>query len=135
MTTNVIRDALGIFWNAIQNHFADYSGRADRREFWSFLCVYILLMAISVNASFLAIRFLPIARNVLPLAYLITLIPLIAIAVRRLHDTGLSGNFVFTALIPIIGTFVIFALLSRPSDGNNEYGKAPSSHGSVPEGF
>lgn len=54
------------------------------------------------------------------------LIPSIAVAVRRLHDTGKSGWMLLIALIPIIGFIWLLVLLVKDSDpGDNAYGTNP----------
>lgn len=54
---------------------------------------------------------------------LVNLIPSIAIAVRRLHDTGRGGGWIFINLIPVIGNiwFIILMILSG-EPGDNRFG-------------
>jgi uncharacterized membrane protein YhaH (DUF805 family) len=57
---------------------------------------------------------------------LAVLLPSIAVAVRRLHDTGRSGWWIFIGLIPLIGVIVMLVFLvldSKP--GANDYGPNP----------
>jgi uncharacterized membrane protein YhaH (DUF805 family) len=57
---------------------------------------------------------------------LAVIIPGIAVSVRRLHDVGKSGWFLFIGLIPIIGAIWLLVLFC--TDGNpgvNEYGPNP----------
>ena len=54
------------------------------------------------------------------------LLPSIAVAIRRLHDTGRTGWWLLLAFIPIIGAIVLivfYCLDSQP--GDNEYGPNP----------
>ena len=54
------------------------------------------------------------------------LLPSIAVAIRRLHDTGRTGWWLLLALIPLIGAIVLivfYCLDSQP--GENEYGPNP----------
>jgi hypothetical protein len=44
-----------------------------------------------------------------------TLVPGIAVTVRRLHDTGRSGAYYFLALIPFVGGIVLLVFLCEPS--------------------
>ena len=53
------------------------------------------------------------------------LIPSLAIAVRRLHDTGKSGWMILLGLIPFIGFIILIVFYVQPSDGPNEYGAGP----------
>jgi len=48
------------------------------------------------------------------------------VAVRRLHDVGKSGWFLFIALIPLIGTIWLLVLLAKDGEpGMNQYGINP----------
>jgi uncharacterized membrane protein YhaH (DUF805 family) len=54
------------------------------------------------------------------------LIPGLAVAVRRLHDAGKSGWFMFIALIPIVGAIWLLVLVCTDGvAGTNEYGPNP----------
>ena len=56
----------------------------------------------------------------------VTLLPSIAAAVRRLHDTGRHGGWLLVGLVPVVGGAVLLYFLSRDSQaGNNRYGANP----------
>ena len=58
--------------------------------------------------------------------YLIVLVPSLAVAARRLHDTGKSGWMLLISLIPLIGGIILLVFMcsdSQPSD--NKYGPNP----------
>ncbi|WP_333607559.1 DUF805 domain-containing protein [Arsukibacterium sp.] len=55
------------------------------------------------------------------------LVPSIAIAARRLHDTGRSGWWQLIALIPLIGAIVLIVFLVMDSTADNEYGPNPKA--------
>ena len=98
---------------AFQKMFV-FSGRANMREYWYFTLanavVYFILTFVSQNTANIFI--------------LITLIPVLAVTTRRLHDTNRSGWFVFLNLIPVIGSAILFFLcLGRGTDDSNQYGK------------
>ena len=51
------------------------------------------------------------------------LVPSLAVAIRRLHDTNKSGWFLLLALIPIVGFIVLIVFLATPGEpGPNNYG-------------
>ncbi len=52
---------------------------------------------------------------------LATLIPSLAIVVRRLHDTGKSGAYIFISLIPVVGWILLIVQLCKPSVPNNDF--------------
>ncbi|MFW2003748.1 DUF805 domain-containing protein [Acinetobacter baumannii] len=98
--------------------FADFKGRARRREFWYFelFCVLLNLLLSFMN------------EDLATLAMLITLIPNIAVNVRRLHDIDRSGWWMLIALVPIVG--VLLLLFWATQEGNptaNQYGESPNA--------
>ncbi len=59
------------------------------------------------------------------LVLLVTFVPAMAVACRRLHDTGTSGLYLLLNLLPGIGQIVLFIMLLRNSSrGANKYGPA-----------
>ena len=60
------------------------------------------------------------------IASLALLLPTLAVAVRRLHDTDKTGWWLLIALVPIVGAIVLivfFVLDSTP--GANRFGPSP----------
>jgi uncharacterized membrane protein YhaH (DUF805 family) len=58
--------------------------------------------------------------------YLWSVIPCLTASVRRLHDTGRSGWFLFISLIPFIGGIILLIILTKKSIiGENKYGLQP----------
>jgi uncharacterized membrane protein YhaH (DUF805 family) len=65
---------------------------------------------------------------------LFVLIPGLAVAVRRLHDTGKSGWMILVALIPIVGgIWLLVLMLTDSMPGDNEYGSNPKGFGDPQE--
>ena len=96
------------FRDAIRDGFANYvnfSGRAGLGEFWYWV-LFIILAGI-VTAILDAIWFRDFFYPVSDLFTLATLLPGLAISVRRLHDTDRSGWWVLLSFIPLIGTIVL----------------------------
>jgi uncharacterized membrane protein YhaH (DUF805 family) len=59
-----------------------------------------------------------------------TIIPSIAVGIRRLHDTDKSGWWLLIALIPLIGGLVLlFFFVSDGTSGPNQYGPDPKDPG------
>ena len=114
------------FKNVLTNHYSDFSGRARRSEYWWFTLVNVgILIVISILRAIGG----PIGA-IGTLAYLIvalgTLIPSIALAIRRLHDTGKSGWFLLISLIPLVGPIVLLVFMFTDSHQSaNEYGPSP----------
>jgi uncharacterized membrane protein YhaH (DUF805 family) len=100
--------------------YADFSGRARRQEYWMFILIYMIIYIV------LAVLDETVGTMVLGLVFiLVTLIPSISIATRRLHDTGRSGWWQLIALIPLIGTIVLIVFLAQNSHDENAYGPNP----------
>jgi len=103
--------------------YAVFSGRARRMEYWMFVLINFIIALVLAGIEYL----LGISNNVLSILYdLAVLIPSLAVAVRRLHDTNRSGWWILINLIPIIGwiIFIVFAVQdSQP--GINQYGPNP----------
>ncbi len=127
--------------------YADFSGRARRREFWSwFLFVWIATFVIMYLDSALGLGGTAssyssggsvgfnMSGGVLTMVFaLAILIPNIAVSVRRLHDVGKSGWMLLIGLIPILGWFYLLYLYLQPGDaGPNSYGGDPKG-GAEPE--
>ncbi len=85
--------------------YAVFSGRATRKEIWSFSIFSVLLQIVLSILSLGSLN---------SLAGLLLLLPSLAVSVRRLHDTGRSGWHVFWSnVIPFIGLMlVVFALIA-----------------------
>ena len=57
---------------------------------------------------------------------LAVLIPGLAVAVRRLHDTDRSGWWMLIVLVPVIGAIVLLIFMVQDSKpGQNQYGANP----------
>ncbi len=58
--------------------------------------------------------------------YLAVFLPSLAVAVRRLHDTGRSGWWFLIILVPFVGWIVLLVFMVLDSQpGSNEYGENP----------
>ena len=129
------------FQEAVQTVFSNYAnfkGRARRSEYWYFMlfiiCVNvvlsllssILLMVTGDNSSVLV--FIP---SILSYVFSFgTLVPQLAVAVRRLHDTGRSGWCYLLNVIPLVGWILLIVWYCGDSQpGDNQYGPNPKGIG------
>ncbi|WDF56055.1 DUF805 domain-containing protein [Mucilaginibacter sp. KACC 22063] len=100
----------------VMRKYAQFSGRARRKEYWMFILfqviIFIVLGIISRLIGTLIIYWL---------YYLASIIPTLAVGVRRMHDTGRSGWFI---IVPIVN--LVFAL-TPGTVGPNEYGPDPKN--------
>jgi len=106
--------------------YAVFSGRAGRKEYWMYVLVHAAILII------LYIVGLVIDTQALYYLYAFaTLVPGVAAATRRLHDTGRSGWWQLIGLVPLVGAiiFIVFAA-QKSMAGPNKYG--PSSADMAP---
>ena len=103
----------------VTERFAKFDGRAGRAEFWWFvLAVFIVNAILSILGR--ASTIFVVVGLIWGLAMLI---PSIAVASRRLHDTNKSGWFLLIALIPLIGAIILIVFYATQGDpGPNNYG-------------
>ena len=120
------------YLKVMRDNYANFNGRARRKEYWMFTLFFLLfaliggfiigiLSAVSETAALIALILVAVW-------YLAHLVPSLAVTVRRLHDTGKSGWLYLIALIPYIGSFVIFIFTVLDGDrGDNAYGPDPKA--------
>ena len=117
--------------------YVDFDGRSRRKEYWMFFLMNVLfwsawyLVAVwggSISlwthreTEWLLTPFLGIAG----IYALAGLVPGLAVAVRRLHDTDRSAWNVFWGLVPLIGGFILlYFLVSDGTPGPNRFGDDP----------
>jgi uncharacterized membrane protein YhaH (DUF805 family) len=118
---------------SVFSNYANFNGRSRRSEYWWF---FLFSFIISIILQYIDTGGHPFSLEddaavfqlgTLGTIYsLATLLPGLGVAVRRLHDVGKSGWFLFIVLIPFIGAIwliVLFCTDSEPDD--NEYGPNP----------
>lgn len=127
------------FGQAIASYFTNYvnfSGRAPRSAYWwVFLFNVIVAIVLAMIDQALGIAYtLPTAAGTVSLGYgplwslylLATIIPSLALSVRRLHDRDMSGWWFLLVFIPLIGAIILiiwFCLAGTP--GDNRFGPNP----------
>ncbi len=108
----------------VLKQYADFNGRARRKEYWMFILFYIIfsMVATAIDAA------LGTWGTIAGIFGLAMLIPSLAVGVRRLHDIGKSGWMLLVVLIPLIGAiWLIILLVTDSTPGSNEYGANPKN--------
>jgi len=120
---------MNYFLDVIKNHYADFDGRARRSEYWYFVlfntlgAIAIMLVTMVLGAMS---DILGMVGSLAYMAYALgLLVPGIAVAVRRLHDTGKSGWWMLIALIPLAGIVLIVFMCMDSDPGANAFGPNP----------
>lgn len=107
-----------------------FSGRARRKEFWMFVLFNVIFSIVAVVIdNMLGLANDNTGYGVLSGLYSLAIIlPSLAIEIRRLHDIGKSGWWIFIALIPLVGSIWLLVLLATEGQpGENQYGPDPKT--------
>jgi uncharacterized membrane protein YhaH (DUF805 family) len=117
--------------------YAVFSGRARRREYWTFVLVngFILSLVYVIYYFMLFSGSLKwgLVTFIIGIFGLLIIIPSWAVLVRRLHDTGRSGWWIFINFVPLVGSLILLIiLLSDSQNGPNQYGPNPKVFGYAP---
>lgn len=109
---------------SVFSQYANFKGRARRSEYWYF-CLFNILVGFVLG--FLgSLTGISIFNAIASLYTLASLIPGLAVCVRRLHDMGKRGTWLFLVLIPIIGSIILIVWYTKDSvPGENEFGPNP----------
>lgn len=113
------------FMDVITKNYVNFEGRATRTQYWMFVLFnFILGFVLGLLGSMDNILG-SLFTVIYVLYYLGLLLPSLAIAARRLHDTNRSGWWQLIALIPFIGTIILLVFLVLPSTpGQNRFDAA-----------
>ncbi len=127
------------FKKCITKSYLDFDGRARRSEYWYFTLFNVIiiygLMFLTGGMSLLGGGDSSgigggLVGILLIIYFLATVLPGIAVVIRRLHDVGKSGWMYFIILIPLIGAIMILVYLCSDSQaGENQYGPNPKEIG------
>ena len=123
----------------VLKQYVDFNGRARRREYWMFaLFNAIVLVVLTVLDSLIGTGNITGSSGSAGLAFsanlgllsglyaLATILPGLAVAVRRLHDTDRSGWWVLIGLVPFVGGIVLLVFfVLEGTRGPNRYGADP----------
>lgn len=117
----------------VLKQYADFNGRARRKEYWMFVLFNILIsmglmIFVGIGAASESTTMVVIFYSLYALYSLAVLLPTIAVTVRRLHDINKSGAYFFIVFIPLIGGIWLLVLMATEgTQGENQYGPDPKS--------
>ncbi|ETK10976.1 hypothetical protein T231_01745 [Tannerella sp. oral taxon BU063 isolate Cell 6/7/9] len=111
----------GYFWRCVTNKFADFKGRARRKEYWGFVLYNNLFSGLALWLAYNGI--VPnVAIFILPILFFL---PRLSVTARRLHDIGIPAWGLLVLLVPILNLYYVYMLMFAESAGDNKYGPSP----------
>jgi len=102
------------------SNYANFSGRARRKEYWFFALVQFGVLIIAGILDTIIFKKPSVFYIITALGLFI---PALSVAVRRLHDTSRSGWWFLLVLVPLIGPILLlvwFATDTKPE--SNQWG-------------
>ncbi|WP_420572336.1 DUF805 domain-containing protein [Kordia sp.] len=120
------------YLKVVRDNYANFEGRARRQEYWMFILFnFLIIIGLLVLTGILGALSESLAAlgGIVYVIYALgVLIPNLAVAVRRLHDTGKSGWMILVSFIPLIGGIWFLILMCTEGQvGPNQYGPDPKA--------
>lgn len=123
------------YLDVLKNNYANFSGRARRKEYWMFSLINIIIIAVlyailmsSVDYYSGDISGLGIFALVVLCIYALGIfIPSLAVTIRRLHDTDKSGWWYLISFIPFGGLIIFVFMCLDGNKGDNKFGEDPKA--------
>ncbi len=107
---------------SVLTNYAKFDGRARRSEYWWFVLFNVIVSIVAgildqILIAIIGFGFIGI------IASLALLIPGLAVAIRRLHDTDRSGWWLLIILVPVLGFLaMIYFTVLEGTKGENRFG-------------
>jgi len=121
--------AVKSFWS----NYSNFKGRARRSEYW-YVQLFLVLTNLAAAAIDLALMDGDVDRfiangggGIVGLVWILaTIVPALAVLVRRLHDIGKSGWWALIVFVPFVGALVLLYFTVQDSEPDtNSYGASP----------
>ncbi len=121
--------AIRAFWS----NYANFKSRARRSEYW-FIQLFLVLANLATAAIDFALMNGDVNRfiangggGIVGLIWIIaTIVPALAVLIRRLHDTNRSGWWALIGLVPFVGAIILLVFTIEDSNnGVNKFGASP----------
>lgn len=101
--------------------YADFNGRARRKEYWMFALFNTIIVMLLYGVMALTESVIPIVIYDIAI-----LIPSLALCVRRMHDINKGGAWILISFIPLIGSIWFLVLTcTNGTQGANRFGSDP----------
>lgn len=111
----------------VLSKYSQFGGRACRSEYWYWILALVLVSSVLALIEGAVLAPESSGQPLQMLMVLIIFLPLLSVSVRRLHDGGRSGWWLFIQVVPLIGGLILLWWYIQPGDeAANEYG--PPTH-------
>lgn len=109
--------------------YASFGGRARRSEYWYFTLFHWLVILPAAVVSYLVMLAIPALAIILySIVIFGTLLPHLAVSVRRLHDVNRTGWWYLLGCVPLLGAIVLFVwFCTDGTRGPNRFGADPKA--------
>ncbi len=108
-------------------NYINFQGRARRKAYWMFVLFNIIaVIVLGLIEGTLGLSGQNGYGILTGLYSLAIILPGLAVAARRLHDTGRSAWWLLIGLVPLVGPIVLIVFCVQDSQpGSNQYGPNP----------
>jgi uncharacterized membrane protein YhaH (DUF805 family) len=116
-----IAEATRRFWKK----YATFTGRASRSEYWWWTLIAVIVGVVieilsavgNAGSNGSGPGGLTVFALILSILWLLaTIVPSLALVVRRLHDANYNGWFILLGLIPFVGGLILLVFMLLPSN-------------------
>lgn len=120
------------YLKVVRDNYVNFDGRARRQEYWMFTLIHvIIIIALAIFFGLSSATEIPVLIALSGIAFggyvLGTIIPSLAVRVRRLHDTNKSGWFYLISFLPFGGIVLFVFMVIEGDRGSNNYGFDPKN--------
>lgn len=124
------------YLEVIKNNYANFSGRARRKEYWMFTLVNTIIITVLYTILISSVDMYTgemstlgsIAGIIIGIYSLAIIIPSLAVTIRRFHDQDKSGWMFLLAFIPAVGGLIVFVFMClEGTKGDNRFGPDPKA--------
>lgn len=100
--------------------YVKFEGKASRSEYWYFWLFSFCMGTIPVILAFIIDKEdISLSLLAVSLVYgIISFLPMLSVAIRRLHDVGKSGVYFLVSFIPLVGGLILLYFLCKKGTEN-----------------
>ena len=116
--------------------YFDFKGRSGRSEYWWFTLLWVIALFVTYGVLISSGAMEPgvtepsagatVVALLFGLFALASIIPMIAVEVRRWHDLDKSGWFWFVRFVPLVGGIIVLVFMCmKGTSGSDRFGPDP----------